>query len=98
MGHRQVAGVGAGARHDISGEFCAGLFHTELCKPLKEGAQLVFGQLAQRQVLAVGDAYLCAKVPLDRRDCTELSGGEIPELRVGDGGHFAVRFASDDVR
>ena len=70
---REVAGVGAGARHDVAGELGARLGHAELGEPGVEVGELLLGEAAQREVLPVGDADLDAEVALDL--------GERPELR-----------------
>ena len=59
--------------------------------------QLLLGEAAEHEVLAVGDAHLGAELPLDRGERPELVGGDVAEAGVGDGRHGALGGAAHDV-
>ena len=93
---REVARVGTGARHDVAGELGAGFGHADRGEPLVELGELLLGEAAQREVLAVGDADLA---PKSRWICAspELVGGDVAEARARVGAHGAVGAAAHDV-
>ena len=76
---REVAGVGARARHDVAGELGAGLRHPDVVQAVVERADVGLAQVAQRQVLAVRDADVEPEVALDVGERTELIGGDVAE-------------------
>ena len=67
LGDREVAGVGAGARHDVADELGAGFGHADARRAGRELGELILGEAAQHEVLPVGDADLDVEVALDLR-------------------------------
>ena len=66
-------------------------------EPLEQDGQLLLGEVAEHEVLAVGQAHLGAELALDRRERTELVGGDVAELGPGVGRHGPVGGAAHDV-
>ena len=85
LGHGQVAGVGAGAGHNIAQQLRAGLGHADRRQGLEQPGKLVLGQVAEDDVLAVGDPALRAQFPLDVGQRVELVGGDVAQAGPGVG-------------
>jgi hypothetical protein len=97
LGDGEVAGVGAGAGDDVAGELGAGLGHADRVEPLEQRRELLVGEVAEHDVLAVREPDLGAELPLDRGERSELVGGDVAELGPGVGRHGAVGGAAHDV-
>ena len=87
---REVARVGARARHDVACELGAGFGHPDVVQPVVERPDVGFGQVAQREVLAVRDADVEGEVALDVGEGAELIGGDVAEAGVRDRADRAV--------
>ena len=83
LGDGQVAGVGAGAGDDVARQLGAGLGHADGVEPREQRGQLLLGEPAEHEVLAVGDPHLGAELALDRGEGPELVGGDVAEAGVG---------------
>ena len=94
---REVARVGARARHDVACELGAGLGHADVVQAVVQRAEVGLVQVAQRQVLAVRDADVEGEVALDVGEGAELVGGDVAEPRVRDRADRAVGDAAHDV-
>src|SRR5204863_5279377 len=94
---REVAGVGAGARHDVTREFRARFGHAERVETREQRRQLFLGEAPQREVLTVRDADLDAEVALDLRETTELLDRDIAEAGVRVRADRAVGAPAHDV-
>ena len=88
---REVARVGARARHDVACELGAGLGHADVVQPVVERPDVGLVQVAQREVLAVRDADVEVEVALDVGEGAELVGGDVAEPRVRHRADRAVR-------
>ena len=55
LGDGEVAGVGAGAGDDVAGQLGAGLGHADGLEPGVQRGQLLLGEAAEHEVLAVGE-------------------------------------------
>src|SRR5438552_661150 len=62
---REVAGVGARARDDVAGELGARFRHPDVVQPVVQRSYVGLTQVAQREVLTVGDADVEPEVALD---------------------------------
>ena len=78
-------------------ELGARLRHVDRLESQVEVGELVVGEAAEHEVLAVGDAHLDVEVAADRGDAAELRGGHVAESRPGESGHGAVGRAAHDV-
>ena len=94
---REVAGVGAGAAHDVAGELGAGRCHVELDEPVVERPELLFAQAAEDEVLPVGDPDLDVEVALQPCQSAELLARDVAEPAVRVRADRAVRATADDV-
>ena len=63
----------------------------------EERGQLVLGEVAEHEVLAVGDPDLEAELAGDRGEAAELGAGDVAEAGPGVGGHGALGDAPHDV-
>ena len=72
LGDGEVAGVGARAGDDVAGQLGAGLGHADGVEPVEQRRQLLLGEAAEHEVLAVRDDDLGAELALDRRQRPEL--------------------------
>ena len=76
---RDVAGVRAGAADDVAGELDARLVHVVLAQAVVELGELLLGEAAQHEVLAVRDADVDVEVALDLGEPAELVRGDVAE-------------------
>ena len=58
---------------------------------------MVFGEIAQREVLAIGDADVDAELANDCGKPVKLCGSDIAETTVGDSGNSSLCCAANDV-
>ena len=83
---------------DVAGELGAGLGHADARRGGRSSAgSCGLGEVAQREVLAVGDADVDAEVALDLGEAAELVGGDVAEAAVRVRAHGAVGAAAHDV-
>ena len=93
----EVARVGARAGDDVAGEFGTRLGHADGREPVEQARELLFGEIAEGEVLAVRDANVEAELTLDRGQRAELIRRDVAELGVGDRRHGALGVAADHV-
>ena len=81
----EVAGVGARAGDDVAGELGAGLGHADARRGGRRASgSCVLGEVAEREVLAVGDAHVERRSRAgSAASAAELVGGDVAEPGVG---------------
>jgi hypothetical protein len=67
LGDRDVAGVGTGAGHHVTGQLGTGTGHVDRLQPVEEHPQLRLGEATEHHVLTVAEPDVGPQLALDRR-------------------------------
>ena len=97
LGDGQVAGVGPRAGDDVPGQLGARFGHADSVQPAVKLGELVGLEVAEGEVLAVGDPDARSQLPLYSRQLPELGRGDVAQPGIGDGGNGALGHADHDV-